>query len=88
MNQHNELLGQLGQIAATLGMPVSAFYQPSALTPLGSHIPEINRIMVDLLRALEAVSDPKARKYCTDKIGQAILHLEQAKVGSSKTEPN
>lgn len=86
MNQRHELLGQLGQIAATLGMPVSAFYQSSALTPLGGHIPEIHRMMVDLLLALEAVSDPKARKCCTDAIGQAILHFQQVKVGSSKTE--
>jgi len=84
----DEAINQLEQIASTLGMPVSVLYQSGVLRPFGSSIPEIQRMMVDILRALEAMSDPKARRHFSDAIGQAILHLEQTNVGGAKAKGN
>ena len=86
MSEHDKILIQLEQIATTLRVPVSAFYQSGALPPFGGPMPEIHRLMVDLLRALEAMSDPEARSRCTDAIRRAILHIEQAKIGTSRTK--
>jgi hypothetical protein len=88
MSEHDKILIQLEQIATTLRVPVSAFYHSGAPLPFDGCIPEIQRIMMDLLRALETMSDPEARRRCTEAIGKAILHVEQAKVGNSKTKGN
>ena len=86
MSDCDEAINQLEQIASTLGVPVSVLYRSGVLSPFGSSIPEIQHMMVDLLRALKAMSDPKARRFCTDAIGQAILHLEQANVRRHKSQ--
>ena len=88
MSDCDEAINQLEQIASTLRVPVSVLYQSGVLSPFGSSIPEIQRMMVDLLRALETMSDPEARRRCTEAIGKAILHVEQAKVGNFKTKGN
>ena len=88
MGEHGETISQLEAIAAMLGVPVSAFYHSGAPLPFDGCIPEIQRIMMDLLRALETMSDPEARRRCTEAIGKAILLVEQAKVGNSKAKGN
>lgn len=88
MSDHDKTLSQLEQIAATLRVPVSAFHQSGAPLPFGDPMPEIHRLMVDLLRALEAMSDPDTRRRCTNAISRAILHIEQAKARTFKIKGN
>lgn len=86
MGEHGDTISQLEAIAATLGVPVAAFYHFGAPPPFDGGLSEIQRIMMDLLRALESMSDPEARSRCAEAIGKAILHVEQPKVKTAKTK--